>query len=188
MIPSHAVRLKSMLRSMTEVILPALDPNNQLAQDQAKILVGNLRLLLDQADRTYEYELVELREYLTLLKALTRILHGGPKTTAEKRSAVATIDAVEPVASLPIPAHKVLCERSKAVKAAVDALTVAANEDAEPASRKQAIDAVLRQAASQNRRERAWFRAAGFDAAVDEIPPLDEVLRLSPTQRSNSED
>ncbi|MET0987618.1 MAG: hypothetical protein ABW034_19660 [Steroidobacteraceae bacterium] len=179
MIPSHAARLQSMLRSMTEVIIPALNRDDQLAHDQAQILLGNLRLLSDQADRTYEYDMVELREYVALLKELTRIVQGGRQTTARKEAALGTLAEAEPIAALPIPEHQLLAARLTGVKAAVDALISAIYADGEPTCRKAAVAVVLSQAASQNRRERAWFRSAGFDSALNEVPSLDEVLSVT---------
>ncbi|MET0987882.1 MAG: hypothetical protein ABW034_20990 [Steroidobacteraceae bacterium] len=186
MIPTHAARLQSMLRSMTEVIIPALNRDDQLARDQAQILLGNLRLLSDQADRTYEYDMVELREYVALLKELTRIVSGGSQTEEHKEVANRAIKEAEPMAALAIPTHQLLSTRLQSLKSTVDGLIAATNADGTPTSRKDAIAAVLKQAASQNLRERAWFRSSGFDSAQQELPSLDQVLRLTGDGRESA--
>ena len=35
--PSIELRIKTMIRALTEVIIPAVDPNNSLAQEQARL-------------------------------------------------------------------------------------------------------------------------------------------------------
>ena len=143
MIPTHAARLQSMLRSMIEVIIPALKPDDQLARDQAQILVGNLRILSDQADRTYEYDMVELRECVALLKKLTDVVSGGEQTQSQKQAAIDVIADAEPIATLAIPSHEVLTARLLLVKAAIDAVITASGVDGTAQSRKKAVTAVL---------------------------------------------
>jgi hypothetical protein len=178
MIPSHALRLQTMLRSMLEVLIPALDPGSQLARDQAQILVANLRLMADQADRTYEYEMVELREYAALLRRLLTHAEGGEATRAQRASGLALLREIEEVAALPIPAHAELSAHVRRAKAGADALLAASHADGEAEFRADAIEAVLAQAATQNVRERVWFKAAALDADPASLPTLDEVLRL----------
>jgi hypothetical protein len=178
MIPSHALRLQTMLRSMLEVIIPALDPGSQLARDQAQILVANLRLLADQADRTYEYEMVELREHAALLRRLLEHAGGGGATRAQQTSAHEVLHDIEQVAGLPIPPHAELSAQVRRAKAAADGLLAASHSDGDAGFRTEVIDAVLAHAATQNLRERVWFRAAAIDADPASLPTLDEVLRL----------
>lgn len=49
MIPSTELRLQTMMRAMTESILPALDPKDSLAQEQAGLMMGHINALLQQA-------------------------------------------------------------------------------------------------------------------------------------------
>ena len=135
MIPNHLLRLQTMLRSMVEVIIPALDPDSQLARDQAQILVANLRLLSEQADHSYEYEMVELREYAALLARLIGSESAGTATMALQAACQSLLRDVEPIAVLPIPRHADLAAHVRALKAAVDGLLEAAAEpDALPAT------------------------------------------------------
>ena len=187
MIPTHALRLQSMLRSMLEVIIPALDPDSQLARDQAQILVANLHLMSEQADRSYEYEMVELREYVALLARLTASQSDGAATMALKGPCRWLLRDVEPVAALPIPRHADLAAHVRALKAAVDRLLEAARSDGEPRYYNQVVAATLEQAATQNLRERVWFKAAGLDAEPDALPDIEQVLQPGPWAASAHE-
>ena len=44
--PSIELRLRTMIRAVTEVILPAVNPHDSLAQEQAQLLIGHLHALL----------------------------------------------------------------------------------------------------------------------------------------------
>jgi hypothetical protein len=167
-----------MMRSMLEVIIPALDPKSQLAQDQAQILVANLKLLSDQADRTYEYEMVELREFAALLRQLLECAEGGPETRAAQLAVTDVLHRVEPITALPIPRYSALATCARDACAAVDALLAASHTDGAAEFRATVVSAVLAQAASRNLRERVWFRAAGLDADPQSLPGMDDVLPL----------
>lgn len=176
MIPSHALRLQTMLRSMVEVILPAIDANQQLARDQAQILVGNLKLLAEQAARTYDYELAELREFVSLLRRLGEQAQGGAESNLAAQRARALLARLEPIAALPIPRETELASLVTLAREAADGVVAATALDGTPASRAAVAEAVLQQATTQNLRERVWFRAAGMDPAPETLPTLDEVL------------
>jgi hypothetical protein len=40
------LQLKAVIKAMTDVVLPALDPKNQLAQEQANLCIRTLQILL----------------------------------------------------------------------------------------------------------------------------------------------
>ena len=44
--PSIELRIKTMVRALTEIIIPAIDRDNSLAQEQAGLLIGHLHVLL----------------------------------------------------------------------------------------------------------------------------------------------
>jgi hypothetical protein len=176
MIPTQALRIQTMLRSMLEVIIPAIDPANQLARDQAQILVGNLRLLAAQADRSFEYELVELRELVEQLLRLHYAAAGGPVTGGARAAAGALLDRAQPVASLPIPRQAALSATVREARAAVDALLQASSVDGTGEFRRTIAQSVLEYSAHENLRERAWFAAAGLEVDTSALPGLDIVL------------
>lgn len=176
--PTHARRIETMLRSMVEVIAPALDANQQLARDQAQILIGNLKLLADQATHTYEYEMVELREFTATLRGMVTTAAGGAATSAAAERGAVLLVRLEPIAAINVPREAQLAEWVREARQAVDDLVAASSVDGEKAFRDAAVAAVLDQAATQNLRERVWFKATGMDPAPGSLPGIEDVLAL----------
>ncbi len=176
MVPSHALRLQWMLRSLTEVILPALPREQQLALDQANILAANLRILMDQNDKAYQFRMTELREFAALTQALLQAAGGGEQTEASRQQAQAALQAAEPVAALPIPSQAELSALVLGLRAAADALLNAAIADGERDFQTAARRLVYAQSGAELLRERVWIRAAGFEAEPASLPPIEELL------------
>ncbi|HTT83793.1 MAG TPA: hypothetical protein VMF67_09960 [Rhizomicrobium sp.] len=172
MVPDFRLRIQSMLRAMQEVVIPAIPAGERLALDQASIVVGNLKLMAEQQDKLYRYELVELREYAALVTELIDAAGGGASTEAARESLRNSAGVV----TMPIPTQPELTGLTKAMKHAADTLLRAAYEDGSPEFRRAAAQLVMKQSASQITRERSWFRAAGFELEPESLPPLDELL------------
>ena len=62
MVPTITARLRTMMKAMQEVVLPAVDPHHSIAQEQAKLVLGSLNLILQQIDFAHAFEVVEARE------------------------------------------------------------------------------------------------------------------------------
>lgn len=178
MTPSHELRIKSMLRAMTEVLIPALDPKQQLAMDQAQLIVGNLRLLLAQHDKSYQYAMVELREYADLVRDLLAATDGGARCVAAKAAATEVLAEISPTAALAIPTENALVDQVSAIKQAADDLLEASFADGAEGFRKAAARLTLAQSEAQVLRERAWVIPAGFEMDPEAFPPLDDLLAL----------
>ena len=180
MAPSE-LRLQSMLRAMIEVIQPAIDRSQQLAIDQANIMIGTLRMLLDQNNKAYEFRMVELRQYAKLVRKLLELAQGGPETHASCRAAKGVLARAEPIAALPIPTQAALTDLVRAMRTTADELLQAAHADGNPAFRRAAARLVLDAGGQELVRERVWVRAAGFEADPRALPSMEESLSLDKT-------
>ena len=40
-----SLQVQTVIKAMTDVVLPAVDPNNKLAQEQARLVIGMLHLV-----------------------------------------------------------------------------------------------------------------------------------------------
>jgi hypothetical protein len=67
-----------------------------------------------------------------------------------------------------------------ALAGGIAALATAAADDGEAAYRERIDGAVLGFACRQNRRERVWFKDAGFDPNESELPDLAELCMPVP--------
>jgi hypothetical protein len=176
MVPDFALRIHAMIRSLREVVLPALPNDEMLAIDQANILVGYLGIMAEQHDRVFEYLLVELAEYAELLRAMVEDAHGAQSTGDAVAKARAALGVAAPILQMSIPRQGELSALVRSLKESVDELLLAARQDGTPAYRQASSTRVMLQAERQILRERAWFRASGFELEAGQLPSIDDVL------------
>lgn len=166
MTPSIAVRLESMLHGLRDAIIPAINADEALALEQADLILAQLAMLqrqLPYADRYHRLCRDDARATAAIIVANPV---GGPGSTAAAEALAALLvdsDQDDP--------HACYLE----LAGGIAALTTAAAADAEPAWRARIDSAVLAFASRQNRRERVWFQAAGFDPDPAELVSLAEL-------------
>ncbi|MCB2049995.1 MAG: hypothetical protein KDE63_01065 [Novosphingobium sp.] len=164
MTPSIDIRLASMIRSMQDVIVPAIDPSNSLACEQASLMIGHLNLLEQHWRRIFPYAQVCLDDLCTCASTLEP--DGGPRTQG---AAVDLDTAIARDATDPEKKYQD-CAR------ALEALVRAAAEDGTPAFQHQLESEVLAFSQRQVIRDRAWFAQSGFDIDSENLPSIDEVI------------
>jgi hypothetical protein len=176
MVPDFALRIHAMIRSLREVVLPALPNHEMLAIDQANILVGYLGIMAEQHDRIFEYLLVELSEYSELLSAMVEDGQGAPSIEEAVAKARAALGIAAPILQMSIPRQGELADLVRSLKESADELLHAAQLDGTRAYRQASAQRVMQQAERQILRERAWFRASGFELEAGQLPSIDDVL------------
>ena len=162
--PGFDVRLTSMHRAMATVIIPAIDPENQLAIEQAALMLGHIGILAAQWDKVDDYSRLCLGDILAVARALRA--GGGPATT---EAAVQLQGLAQSPASRAEHAYQ-------AIAGALEALVRAADVDGDEAFRRTLHQQVLLHANRQAARDRAWFVACGFDVNTKDLPSLDELV------------
>ena len=65
-----ALQIQTVIKAMTDVVLPAVDPNNKLAQEQARLVIGMLHLVAQRQPLMYRYDRDELSRFLALAETL----------------------------------------------------------------------------------------------------------------------
>jgi len=172
--PDTETRLKAILRSLQEVIIPAIAPDKKLAVDQANIVTANIGMLIEQHDKQIHYLLAELRDYRAFLQDLMEMSDHSASQPAQH--ACATLEELAPVIDADLPLPSALAKVLTEVKAVVDNLVQHFLDHDDP-QRVAAVEALtLKYARSQLLRERAWVAKAGFELEPDKIPSLDKLL------------
>jgi hypothetical protein len=175
------VTLQAVIRALTDVVAPAVDPEDALAREQLRLSIDHLRFLALRVDRLYERAVFELRHHLHLAEAVTAALRGQPDRTKLLDGEIA--DATGVLASAGA-APATLRAASAAVAAAISAvvreLDDAAPEDASAAAARPAVvRAVVAGSAERVAFERSWYAPLGIDPDHDELPALDQLLRVT---------
>ncbi|MDP3675350.1 MAG: hypothetical protein Q8R44_09675 [Novosphingobium sp.] len=152
MIPNVDDRLASVIRALTEVVLPHLPPEASLAQEQVQLSVGHLQILRAQLDALPGYEQEELADARALGQALASC-SGGPETQAAQTALTAAVAAQG-------EQHRALL---KAINEAIEALVRAVGADGDAASRGQLSATILKHEHARSQKDRQWFAPFGFD-------------------------
>lgn len=165
------LQIQSMIKALADVVLPAVDPANKLAQEQARLVIGTLMLMGKQLPLQYRYDRDELVRLIEFSGALAQAAGATPTDllTAQGVEAAKLLDRARAEPDELLQAVKALREAGGAVVSAVFAGT-----DAAARARVQAV--VLALSAEQQVRERAWVKSQGWEPDPAAIPDIETVL------------
>lgn len=168
--PDVEVQLRVVLRALREVIIPAIDPSNRPALEQAALSSALVELI---ADRLPHLGALRRRELTTLVEVAEALMEDTPPEAREALgSATATARAVldrpgadmRPVADAEQALSTRLCQ----------AIATAA------AAGPECYAIVQRKTLATMRRQtllgRAWFATTGLDPAPNTLPSLEELI------------
>ena len=171
-----AIQIQSMLKSMTDVVLPAVDPHNKLAQEQSRLVIGMLSLLAARLPLSYRYERDELARFLALADTLE----------AQARTLPGAVDALQGLSAVVETGRDVLARAGAepgeleaanfALREKVGALISLAYTATDSSERKQLCAAVSAHARTQLLRERAWLITQGWEAEPGAVPAIEALL------------
>jgi hypothetical protein len=163
MTPSIAVRLESVLHGLRDVVIPAISPSEALAVEQSGLILAQLSMLMQQLPFADRYHRLCLDDARATAAIIVDEPAGGPRSHAAVKSLASMLAGAgtgEPHADY------------LALAGGIAALTTAVVDDAEPGWRSHVHATVLAFASRQNRRERVWFKDAGFDPDPAALPTL----------------
>jgi hypothetical protein len=156
--PSIDDRLASIIRSLTDIILPALPREAGLAQEQTHLAIGHLKIIRAQLDSAPAYEIEELVDARTLAAALLSKGAGGGATTAAMRVLSA---ALEQDSGDEHPRQTRI-----RINRATDELIRQLSDDGTPEFRAFAADLIVRLQSERALKDRKWFALMGFDSDI----------------------
>jgi hypothetical protein len=155
MIPSVQDRLASVVRALTDVIMPSLPPGAGLAQEQIQLAIGHLQILQAQLDGTAAFETEEANDARALGQSLLAAGTGGTETL----SALAALKAaLEP--NLDLRASRI------AIHDAIDGLVRCSAIDGTPVFRAELGRLIIAHQTPRTIKDRKWFETMGFDAGI----------------------
>jgi hypothetical protein len=175
-------QIKTVIKAMTDVILPAVDPANKLALEQGQLVIGMLTLVMQSLPLLYRYDKDELSRFLTLAETLQSGTSDAAAMADVRRAlAESAANGAEVLA-------RALAEPSELETANLDlrekigALVTAIYADSDAASHavKQINSAVLAHAKDQLLRERAYVLMQGWEADPKSVPALETLIGTGP--------
>jgi hypothetical protein len=158
MIPNVDERLASVVRALTDVVLPSLPPEAGLAMEQIHLSVGHLQIIRAQLDATPAFEADELADAIAIARALSG-LTGGTATHAAMTALGGTIEAS---ASAVTPAD--LRAARGSIHEAITTLIAAISQDGDSESRASLRRIIIEKERPRVLKDRQWAAPFGFDS------------------------
>jgi hypothetical protein len=180
-VPTIAARLRSMMKAMQEVVLPAVDTQNAIAQEQAKLVIGSLNLILQQLDLAHRFEIVEAREKQAEGRELATILEAHTPRHPVAIQSAADIAAQSSVIDDPLSALTALHASNQCLRGVIANLIQASEDSGDLALINRMSRRVISYGETQLIRERSWVATTGFDPPGATIP-LTDALQIKTAQ------
>lgn len=166
MTPNPIIRLQSLVHTLEQVIVPAVDRNNSLAMEQCGLVLAQLRMLIGHMPFISEYHSLCLSDIVATAQGFPAVA-GGPATQDAAAALAGALSDAPRIADASNAFHH--------VGRAVEGLLRAVAGDGDPGFRHSVERAVLAFSERQTRRSRSWFRDSGFDPNPDELPEISEM-------------
>lgn len=171
------IQIQSVLKAFTDVILPALDPANPLAQEQARLCIGHLSVIAARQALQYRFDRDELDRWL----ALARRLRQQPEAASLAPTASAALTELsagaEDVLARARAEPRELVDAVHALRKAVGQLVQEASSNDPNGMRSGELEhAVMRTTQEQLLRERSWLTPQGWESDPASIPPIESLL------------
>lgn len=169
--PDIDLRLKSVLKALTDVILPALPAEQRLAQDQARLVIGHLAIIAEQWQVALRFELENLALACELASDLAPL-------NVDSALADRLIAALATAADVDRSDYAAVSAAHHALKSVIDHLI--ADEHRSATMPPAMMAAVLRYNRRRAPRERIWHGGAKLDPDAAELPALATLFASAP--------
>lgn len=174
------IQITSMIKAMTDVILPAVDPLNKLAVEQSQLVVGMLSLMARQLPVQFKFDCDELERLLASAKRMQELPAGDGKVKAALgRLAERGQKAADVLERVKLDPAEVLAA-IRALREAMGAIVCTLGETADTAAQLKVERIVLDLSKEQLLRDRAMLVMQGFERDPAALPSLESLLGLQP--------
>lgn len=170
------VQIRSAVKALTDVVLPAVDPNNKLAQEQARLVIGMLNLMGEQLPFRYRFDRDELNRLVAYSRKIQLAARGGEATTSAVTQLSAATNAAQKALDGAITTPEALVDAVRTMRAATGEVVTQAYRDGDTDCRGAVRDLVLELSQAQLLRERSMYLAQGWEPDPKAIPPIATLL------------
>lgn len=168
MLPDIDLRLKSIAKTLREIVLPAVSESEQNAREQVMLIIDQLAMIEPQWKAALKFELGSYDLLCELARTLLPLADDGD-LCADLGG------AVEAATMLDRTDYDAVSSEVKRLGRLLDRVI---SEDYATASMDPRLfDAVLDYGAREAWRNRVWFAASGVDPDVANLPGIETVLR-----------
>lgn len=164
------IQIQSMIKAMLEVVLPAVDPANELAIQQAQLVVGHLSIFAQRLPLQYRYD----RDALDRLVALAADLReaGADSDGALGQAATRGSNVLDRAQADPAE----LVQAARALTEAMDGSIRRVFSSGDEASQARVEKVTLAMSREQLLRDRAWLIMQGWEPDPASVPAIDTMI------------
>jgi hypothetical protein len=170
------LQIQTVIKAMMDDVIPALDPDNQLAQQAAQLTVGTLTLVAQHLPLEYRFDCDELQRLLELAEQLQRDAAGGARLDAALTELVAAATTGAGVLERAKAEPAELLEAIRRLRAAGSETVTAVFAEADEATQQAVQATVLASSKEQLLRDRSWLIMQGWEPNPESVPPIDQLL------------
>ncbi len=177
------IQIKSMIKALTDVVLPAVDPVNQLAVEQTRLVIGMLSLMAKQLPIQFQFDRDELQRLLDFTRALLADQAPEPGYASALRQLAETHRASAEVLERCLVDPATLLQAIHQLRAATSDLVAAVPATNDPALIERVERAVMDLSKEQLIRDRSLLLPQGWELDPDAIPAIETLLAPLPDAR-----
>lgn len=170
------VQIQSMIKALTDVVLPAIDPANKLAQEQSRLVIGMLGLMARQLPLQFRFDCDELARLLRFAEDLQHHAGTGAATDRSLARLAEQATAAKAVLARAQAGPDAVLLAVRSLREASGAVVTAAFQEADPAGRARVQESVLSMSEAQLLRDRSWLLSQGWEPDPKAIPPIESLL------------
>lgn len=173
--PSFDHRIRTMNKALTEVILPAIDPENKGAVEQLQLVVGSLNLMNEQIDYAHWFEVTDGRSMIAMAERIAEI--SGQPIDAATAQAIASVRDAGSRHNVTLTAVR---QANYDLRETLSAMIACILEASDAATHKAVSLAIIEMSEDQTSRERAFVAKTGFDVFPDSLKSIADALEAAP--------
>lgn len=175
-----ALQLHTVIKALTDVVLPAVDPHNKPAQEQAWLAIGMLHLVAQRQPLLYRYERDELARFLVLADTLREQAAALPVAKAALHALTLSTEAGEDVLERAQAEPSELEAANFDLREKIGALITTVYAGTPTSDLKPISAAVNAHAKAQLLRERVWLQAQGWEPDPTSLPAIEALIGDGP--------
>ena len=170
------IQITSVIKAMTDVIIPAIDPVNKLAIEQSQLIIGLLSLLKSQLPVQFRFDRDELGRLCTHAATLSRISSSDSGTQKALQQLAADSAAASSLLDQFGRDPAELIAQVRKLREGMSGVVDAAAQGTDGAAQLQAEKVILAMSKEQLLRDRSLVKMQGWEMDPDSIPAIEELL------------
>jgi len=170
------IQITSMIKAMTDVIIPALGSSNKLAGEQAQLVVGVLSLMATQLPMQFRFDRDELSRLIDTARQIAGHPSDDPATRSARDDLATQCGAAEVVLAACQMDPARLQDAVRGMRTSLCGLIDAFGCDSVDPARESVEKAVLAMTREQLLRDRSLMKPQGWEADPASVPNIDSLV------------